>query len=87
MADWLHTQGDEANRKRVTWLLRLMELEAIYPKPRLSQRGTIPQKYPYLLKRVSIDRTNYVWSMDRIFVWQKASSISLPFWTGSVVTF
>ena len=34
MTAWLHTQGYEVNRKRVTRLLRLMGLEAIYPKPR-----------------------------------------------------
>ena len=39
MTAWLHTQGYEVNRKRVTRLLRLMGLEAIYPKPHLSVRG------------------------------------------------
>ena len=33
---WLWTQGYEVNRKRVSRLMRLMGLAAIYPKPRLS---------------------------------------------------
>ena len=68
MTAWLHTQGYEVNRKRVTRLLRLMGLEAIYPKPRLSQPGAVAQKYPYLLRGVSIDRTNYVWSTDITYI-------------------
>src|SRR5690348_1162933 len=64
MTAWLHTQGYQVNRKRVTRLLRLMGLEAIYPKPHLSLAGAASQKYPYLLRGVSIDRTNHVWSSD-----------------------
>ena len=36
MTAWLIEQGEEVNRKRVQRLMRLMGLEAIYPKPRLS---------------------------------------------------
>jgi putative transposase len=68
MTAWLHTQGYEVNRKRVTRLLRLMGLEAIYPKPRLSQAGAVSQKYPYLVRGVSIDRTDYVWSSDITYI-------------------
>ena len=36
MTVWLTERGEEVNRKRVQRLMRLMGLEAIYPKPRLS---------------------------------------------------
>ena len=36
MTAWLIEQGEEVNRKRVQRLMRVMGLEAIYPKPRLS---------------------------------------------------
>ena len=36
MTIWLNEQGEEVNRKRVQRLMRVMGLEAIYPKPRLS---------------------------------------------------
>ena len=36
MSAWLHTQGYPVDRKRVRRLLRLMGLEAIYPKPKTS---------------------------------------------------
>ena len=39
MTAWLVGQGEAVNRKRVQRLMRLMGLEAIYPKPRLSAAG------------------------------------------------
>ena len=49
-------------------LLRLMGLEAIYPKPRLSQGGSEHRIYPYLLRNVAIVRPNQVWSSDITYV-------------------
>ena len=39
MTTWLRDAGQAVNRKRVQRLMRLMGLEAVYPKPRLSVRG------------------------------------------------
>ena len=39
---WLIGRGEAVNRKRVQRLLRLMGLEAIYPKPRLSAASARP---------------------------------------------
>jgi putative transposase len=65
---WLLAQGEAVNRKRVQRLLRLMGLEAIYPKPRLSKPGRGHQLYPYLLRDVRIERPNQVWSTDITYV-------------------
>lgn len=65
---WLHTQGHQVNHKRVRRLMQQMGLEAIYPKPRLSIKGDTPQKYPYLLKGLVIERPNQVWSTDITYV-------------------
>ncbi|MBP3955344.1 IS3 family transposase [Gemmata sp. G18] len=51
------------NRKRVQRLLRVMGLEAIHPKPKLSA-GRGHKVYPYLLRDVPIDRVGQVWSAD-----------------------
>jgi putative transposase len=37
-------------------------LEAVYPKPRLSEPGEGHKIYPYLLRGVTVDRINQVWS-------------------------
>jgi putative transposase len=65
---WLQGQGEEVNRKRVQRLLRLMGLEAIYPKPRLSLAGRGHRIYPYLLRNVAIERPDQVWSTDITYV-------------------
>jgi putative transposase len=68
MTACLWRQGWEVNAKRVRRLLRLMGLEAIYPKPKLSQPGQGPVIYPYLLRGVEIERVNQVWSADITYV-------------------
>jgi transposase InsO family protein len=65
---WLIGQGERVNRKRVQRLLRLMGLEAIYSKPRLSAIRAGHRVYPYLLRNVSIERPDQVWSTDITYV-------------------
>jgi putative transposase len=61
---WLRSQGHRINHKRVERLMRVMGIEAIYPKPRLSQSNPGHRVYPYLLRGVEISRVNQVWSTD-----------------------
>lgn len=68
LTKWLIEQGEEVNRKRVQRLMRLMGLEAIYPKPKLSAAGRGHRIYPYLLRNVSIQRTDQVWSTDITYI-------------------
>lgn len=68
MTTWLIERGHMVNRKRVQRLMRQMGLEAIYPKPRLSERGAEARIYPYLLRNVKILRPNQVWSTDITYV-------------------
>jgi putative transposase len=44
--------------------MRAMGVEAIYPKPNLSQALGGQTRYPYLLKGLLIDWANPVWSTD-----------------------
>jgi putative transposase len=68
MTSWLRGEGHEVNRKRVQRLMRLMGLEAVYPKPRLSVSGVGHKVYPYLLRGVAIERADQVWSTDITYV-------------------
>lgn len=65
---WLRGQGHAVNKKRVGRLMQKMALQAIYPKPRLSQGTEVPQKYPYLLNGLAIDEPNQVWCTDITYV-------------------
>ncbi len=64
----LRKQGYQVNEKRIRRLMRLMGLEAVYPKPRLSQGNAEHRKYPYLLRDLSITHPNQVWSTDITYV-------------------
>jgi len=68
LTQWLIGQGEAVNRKRVQRLMRLMGLEAVYPKPRLSTPQPGHRVYPYLLRQVRIERPNQVWSTDITYV-------------------
>jgi putative transposase len=68
MTAWLRQQGYAVNHKRVGRLLRLMGLEALYPKPRLSVPGAVEKRYPYLLRGRPITAVNEVWSTDITYV-------------------
>jgi putative transposase len=68
MTAWLQRQGHEVNRKRVQRLMRLMGLEAIYPKPKLSAAAAGHKVFPYLLRDVTIDRVDQVWSTDITYI-------------------
>jgi putative transposase len=69
MTHWLQeVMKLEVNRKRVQRLMRLMGLEAIYPKPKLSVTGQGHKVFPYLLRDVTIGRVNQVWSTDITYV-------------------
>jgi putative transposase len=60
----LRQQGYPVSRKRVLRLMRPLGIEAIYPKPRLSQAHPEHQVYPYLLREVAVTHPNQVWCAD-----------------------
>lgn len=49
-------------------LMRRMGIEAIYPKPNLSQPHLGHKVYPYLLRGIKIKRRNQVWSTDITYI-------------------
>lgn len=61
-------QGWRVNHKRVQRLMQRMGLQAIYPKPRTTVPGTAHRIYPYLLRGMTIDHPNQVWSADITYV-------------------
>ena len=68
MRNYLQRLGYKINRKRVQRLMRLMGLEAIYPKPKTSIPYPEHRIYPYLLRGLEIDRPNQVWATDITYI-------------------
>jgi putative transposase len=64
LVDELGDRDMQVNRKRVQRLMRVMDIEAIYPKPRTSRPAVGHKIYPYLLGGIDITRPNQVWSAD-----------------------
>ena len=58
MARELRGQVLVANRKRVQRLMRIMQIEAIAPKPPTSRPAPEHPVYPYLLRGLTIERPN-----------------------------
>lgn len=68
MQEELRELGYSVNHKRVRRLLRLMRLEAIYPKKNLSKLGNAKYIHPYLLEHMEIDEPNKVWAIDITYI-------------------
>jgi len=68
MTAQLKRQDLVIGHNRVRRLMRLMGLMAIYPKPNVSKRHPEHKIYPYLLRDVTIERVNQVWSADITYV-------------------
>ncbi len=70
MTAWLRRQGHGVNPKRVRRLMRLMALEAVYPRRKrgLSIVDKEHKIYPYLLRDVAITHPDQVWSTDITYV-------------------
>ena len=60
----LDRAGLAVNRKRVVRLMRLMGLEALFPRRSLSQPGPGHAIYPYLLRRIEVSGPDQVWCAD-----------------------
>lgn len=68
LRDFLNRQGHEIGRKHVATLMRKMGIEALYRKPNTSRKHPQHKVYPYLLRKLTIERANHVWAMDITYI-------------------
>lgn len=64
----LKVKGWVVTRKRIRRLMKKMGLEAIYPKPRTSNRNVAHKVYPYLLRGLTIDKPDQFWCTDVTYI-------------------
>ena len=66
---WLKESGYYVNRKRISRLMDIMDIHAIYPRKKRST-NTHPDHriFHYLLKDLSIHQANHVWSTDITYI-------------------
>lgn len=68
MTNYLKALGYVVNPKRVRRLMKVMGLDAIYPKKCLSFGGKPRYVHPYLLRNLEITHPNQVWSTDISYI-------------------
>lgn len=54
----------KVGRGRISRLMKIMGIRAIYRRPRTTIPDAKHKVYPYLLRGLSIDRANHVWATD-----------------------
>ena len=72
----LHTLQEEGfviGRNTVRAYMQEMGLEAVYPKPNLSQPAPEHRIYPYLLRHVKSAYANHIWGIDITYIRCKGS--------------
>jgi putative transposase len=68
MTRHLRREGYAVSRTRISRLMKLMGLSAIYQKPNTSKPNIQHKVYPYLLRGLAIDRPNQVWCTDITYI-------------------
>jgi len=68
MSRELKRRGFKVGRQRARSLMRILGVEAIYPRKRLSFPDKEHQIYPYLLRDVSIDKPDMAWAADITYI-------------------
>ena len=61
-------QGLKVGRLHVRTLMIKMGIEALAPQPGTSKRHPQNKVYPYLLRRLAIERSNQVWALDTTYI-------------------
>lgn len=58
----------EVGRLHVRSLMRKMGISALAPQPGTSQRNPQHKVFPYLLRKLAINRSNQVWALDTTYI-------------------
>jgi putative transposase len=68
LRDLLRAEGVKVGRKHVRTLMEKMGIEAPYRRPNTSRAHPAHPVYPYLLRGLSIERSNQVWTLDITYI-------------------
>ena len=68
LRDLLRGEGVAIGRARVATMMKRMGIEAIYRRPNTSKPAPGHKIYPYLLRKLAVERPNQVWAMDITYI-------------------
>ena len=64
----LQRQGVAVGRRHVATLMQRMGVEALAPQPGTSKKAPGHKIYPYLLRKLAIEKSNQVWALDTTYI-------------------
>ena len=64
----LQREGVAVGRRHIATLMLRMGIQALAPQPGTSKKAPGHKVYPYLLRRLSIERSNQVWALDTTYI-------------------
>ena len=73
----LQGKGFKVGRQHVRTLMRKMGITAVAPQPGTSKRNSQHKVFPYLLRKLSITRSNQVWALDTPYIRMKKGFVYL----------
>jgi putative transposase len=68
LRDLLAAEGSNIGRRHVRTLMQRMGIEAVYRRPRTSTPAPGHKIFPYLLRGLTIERSNQVWASDITYI-------------------
>jgi putative transposase len=68
LRDFLSQEALKVGRRRVGRLMRLLGIQALYRRPGTTRRAGGQAVYPYLLRGLTIERSNQVWAADITYI-------------------
>ena len=86
LRDLLNAEGHSVGRRHVATLMKRMGIEAIYRRKNTSRPHPEHEIYPYLLRRLTVDRANQVylvavidWYTRRVLSWRLSNTLTTDF--------
>jgi len=67
----LQREGVQVGRRHIATLMQRMGIQALAPQPGTSKRAPGHKIYPYLLRTLTITRSNQVWALDTSAPWRR----------------
>ena len=64
----LHRQRIDVGRRHIATLMQRMGIEALAPQPGTSKRAPGQKVYPYLLRKLAVERSNQVWALGTTYI-------------------
>jgi putative transposase len=64
----LQREGVAVGRRHIATLMMRMGIQALAPQPGTSKKAPGHKVYPYLLRRLAIERSNQVWALDTTYI-------------------